>query len=81
MVLTGACPCRSAFLEAAVVVGQFQRGDGFATRVTRVSFDYAFVRSRRWWKQFRELAIVCLIHDIDRSLRTVSIEALSDNPL
>ncbi len=28
----------------------------------------AFVRSRRWWKQFRELTIVCLIHNIDRSL-------------
>jgi IS5 family transposase len=28
----------------------------------------AFVRSRRWWKQFRELTIVCLTHNIDRSL-------------
>ncbi|WP_435099664.1 IS5 family transposase [Halorubrum sp. N11] len=28
----------------------------------------AFVRSRRWWKQFRELTIACLSHNIDRSL-------------
>ena len=28
----------------------------------------AFVRSRRWWKQFCELTIACLIHNIDRSL-------------
>ncbi|OYR51334.1 IS5/IS1182 family transposase [Halorubrum sp. Ea1] len=28
----------------------------------------AFVRSRRWWKQFWELTIACLIHNIDRSL-------------
>jgi len=28
----------------------------------------AFVRSRYWWKQFRELTIACLIHNIDRSL-------------
>lgn len=27
----------------------------------------AFVRSRRWWKQFPELAIACLIHTVDRS--------------
>jgi IS5 family transposase len=28
----------------------------------------AFVRSRRWRKQFRELTIACLIHNVDRSL-------------
>lgn len=28
----------------------------------------AFVRSRHWWKQFRELTIVCLTHNLDRSL-------------
>lgn len=27
----------------------------------------AFIRSRRWWKQFRELTIACLTHNIDRS--------------
>jgi len=28
----------------------------------------AFVRSRRWWKQFRELTIACPVHNLDRSL-------------
>jgi len=28
----------------------------------------AFVRSRHWWKQFRELAIACLTHNVVRSL-------------
>ncbi|MFD1643992.1 IS5 family transposase [Halohasta litorea] len=28
----------------------------------------AFVRSRHWWKQFRELAIGCLTHNIDKTL-------------
>ena len=28
----------------------------------------AFVRSRHWWKQFRELAIGCLTHNIDKAL-------------
>ena len=28
----------------------------------------AFVRSRQWWKQFRELTIACFIHNVDRSL-------------
>jgi IS5 family transposase len=28
----------------------------------------AFVRSRQWWKQFRELTIACFTHNIDRSL-------------
>jgi len=28
----------------------------------------AFVRSRHWWKQFRELTIACLVHNLDRSL-------------
>jgi len=28
----------------------------------------AFVRSRHWWKQFRELTIACFTHNIDRSL-------------
>jgi IS5 family transposase len=30
--------------------------------------DGAFVRSRRWWKQFRELTIACLIHTVAQSL-------------
>jgi IS5 family transposase len=28
----------------------------------------AFVRSRHWWKQFRELVVGCLTHNIDRTL-------------
>jgi IS5 family transposase len=28
----------------------------------------AFVRSRRWWKQFRELVVGCLTHNIDKSI-------------
>jgi IS5 family transposase len=28
----------------------------------------AFVRSRRWWKQFRELVIKCIVHNLERSL-------------
>ena len=28
----------------------------------------AFVRSRHWWKQFRELTITCFIPNLDRSL-------------
>jgi IS5 family transposase len=28
----------------------------------------AFVRSRHWWKQFRELVVGCLTHNIDNSL-------------
>ena len=28
----------------------------------------AFVRSRRWWKQFRELVVGCLTHNIDKAL-------------
>lgn len=28
----------------------------------------AFVRSHRWWKQFRELVIKRVVHDIQRAL-------------
>jgi len=28
----------------------------------------AFVRSRHWWKQFRELALVCIVHNLDRAI-------------
>ena len=30
----------------------------------------AFVRSRRWWKQFRELVIKCVVHNVERDLAT-----------
>ena len=29
----------------------------------------AFVRSRRWWKQFRELALACIAHNLDRAIQ------------
>ncbi len=28
----------------------------------------SFVRSRVWWKQFRELAIKCIVHNIETAL-------------
>jgi IS5 family transposase len=28
----------------------------------------AFVRSRHWWKQFREIVVVCLTHNLDTAL-------------
>lgn len=28
----------------------------------------AFVRSRLWWKQFRELVVKCVVHNLERSL-------------
>ena len=28
----------------------------------------AFVRSRRWWKQFRELILACIVHNLDRAI-------------
>jgi len=28
----------------------------------------AFVRSRRWWKQFRELALACIVHNLDQAI-------------
>lgn len=28
----------------------------------------AFVRSRRWWKQFHELTLACIVHNLDRTL-------------
>ncbi len=28
----------------------------------------AFIRSRRWWKQSRELVIRCVVYNLERSL-------------
>ena len=28
----------------------------------------AFVRSRRWWKQFRELALACIVHNLAQAI-------------
>jgi hypothetical protein len=34
----------------------------------------AFVRSRLWWKQFRELVIKCVVHNLELGL-AISYEA------
>jgi hypothetical protein len=34
----------------------------------------AFVRSRLWWKQFRELVIKCIVHNFERSLFSTTFE-------
>lgn len=28
----------------------------------------AFIRSRKWWKQFREISLVCLAHNLNKAL-------------
>ncbi|ELZ61503.1 transposase IS4 family protein [Haloferax sp. ATCC BAA-645] len=39
------------------------------TEKSRLKRKYgAFVRSRLWWKQFRELVVGCLTHNIDKAL-------------
>lgn len=39
------------------------------TENSRIKRKYgAFVRSRHWWKQFRELGVNCLTHNIDEAL-------------
>lgn len=39
------------------------------TVISRLKRKYgSFVRSRHWWKQFRELALGCLTHNIDKAL-------------
>lgn len=36
---------------------------------SRIKRKYgAFVRSRRWWKQFREIIVGCITHNIDKGL-------------
>jgi IS5 family transposase len=50
----------------ADIYGQRSQNETVNSRLKR---KYgAFVRSRYWWKQFRELALVCLIHNLDRTL-------------
>lgn len=62
----------SSFHEAwnarldADLYGQRSQNETINSRLKR---KYgAFIRSRHWWKQFRELAITCLTHNLDRSL-------------
>ncbi|WP_251331619.1 IS5 family transposase [Haloplanus pelagicus] len=50
----------------AELYGQRSQNETVNSRIKR---KYgAFVRSRHWWNQFREIAIVCLTHNLDRSL-------------
>jgi len=47
---------------------------------SRIKGKYgAFVRSRHWWRQFRELAVGCLTHNIDKALGTLEIGRVSVN--
>jgi hypothetical protein len=44
-----------------------QRGQD-ETVTSRVKREYrSFVRSRHWWKQFCELVVGCLLHDINKT--------------
>jgi len=57
---------RGTFWTDADLYGQRSQNETVNSRLKR---KYgAFVRSRHWWKQFRELAVVCLTHNIDKSL-------------
>ncbi|SFR36671.1 IS5 family transposase [Halogeometricum limi] len=50
----------------ATLYGQRSQNETVNSRLKR---KYgAFVRSRRWWKQFRELVIKCVVHNVERAL-------------
>ena len=50
----------------ANLYGQRSQNEAVNSRLKR---KYgAFIRSRRWWKQFRELIVGCLTHNIDKAL-------------
>jgi IS5 family transposase len=50
----------------ADLYGQRSQNETVSSRLKR---KYgAFVRSRHWWKQFRELVVDCLTHNIDKTL-------------
>ena len=50
----------------ADLYGQRSQNETVNSRIKR---KYgAFVRSRHWWKQFRELVVGCLTHNIDKAL-------------
>ncbi|UPW01895.1 IS5 family transposase [Halorussus gelatinilyticus] len=50
----------------ADLYGQRSQNETVNSRIKR---KYgAFVRSRHWWKQFRELAVGCLTHNINKAL-------------
>ena len=50
----------------ADLYGQRSQNEAVNSRLKR---EYgAFVRSRRWWKQFREITIACITHNLDHAL-------------
>jgi IS5 family transposase len=50
----------------AELFGQRSRSETVNSRLKR---KYGtFVWSRRWWKQFRELALACIVHNLDKTL-------------
>jgi len=50
----------------ADIHGQRSQNETVNSRIKRKYGE--FVRSRRWWKQFRELVVGCLTHNIDKAL-------------
>jgi len=39
------------------------------TATSRLKRKYgAFICSRKWWKRFREITLVCLVHNLDKAL-------------
>jgi len=50
----------------AALYGQRSQNETVNSRLKR---KYgAFIRSRQWWKQFREVTLVCLVHNLDKAL-------------
>jgi IS5 family transposase len=56
----------NARLDTALY-GQRSQSETVNSRLKRT--DGAFVRSRRWWKQFRELALAYIVYNLDRALQ------------
>ena len=59
------CEARNARLDADLYS---QRSQNETVNSSLKPKYGAFVRSRHWWKQFRELVVGCLTHNIDKSL-------------
>ena len=55
--------------NARLDAGLYEQRSQNETVNSRIKRKYgAFVRSRHWWKQFRELVVGCLTHNIDKTL-------------
>ncbi len=50
----------------ADLYGQRSQNETVKSRLKR-KFG-SFVRSRHWWKQFREITLICLVHKLDKTL-------------